>query len=32
MILTMEQDEEIATEGVKIRVLPVFKWLLGIGN
>ncbi len=31
-ILTMEQDEEIEMQGGKIRVVPVFKWLLGIGN
>ncbi|MBI4177725.1 MAG: ATP-binding protein [Candidatus Aenigmarchaeota archaeon] len=29
VILTMEQEEEIPVKGGKIRVVPVFKWLLG---
>ena len=29
VILTMEQEEEIVVKGGKIRVVPVFKWLLG---
>ncbi len=29
LILTMDQDKEIVFSGVKIMILPVWKWLLG---